>query len=74
MARLPYPDPATQSQDIRDRLERIGALNVTLMMSHSEGAMQAYSRLGTFLIRKGTLDPVLRNRDPAHRPALRIGL
>lgn len=60
MARLPYPDPATQSQEIRDRLVRIGELNVTRMMSHSEGAMQAYARLGTFLLRKGTLDPVLR--------------
>ena len=60
MARLPYPDPATQSQELRDRLERIGALNVTRMMSHSEGALQAYSRLGTFLLRKGKLDPVLR--------------
>lgn len=60
MARFPYPDPATQSQELRDRLDRIGALNVTRMMSHSEGAMQAYSRLGTFLLRKGTLDPVIR--------------
>ncbi len=60
MARLPYPDPAAQSQELRDRLERIGALNVTRMMSHSEGAMQAYSRLGTFLLRKGVLDPVIR--------------
>lgn len=60
MARLPYPDPAAQSPELHHRLERIGALNVTRMMSHSEGAMQAYSRLGTFLLRKGTLDPVLR--------------
>ena len=60
MTRLPYPDPAQQSDEIRDRLERLGSLNVTRMMSHSEGAMQAYSRLGTFLLRKGRLDPVLR--------------
>ena len=60
MARLPYPDPAQQSDEIRERLARLGSLNVTRMMSHSEGAMQAYSRLGTFLLRKGQLDPVLR--------------
>lgn len=60
MARLPYPDPATQPAELRDRLARLGSLNVTRMMSHSEGAMQAYARLGTFLLRKGVLDPVLR--------------
>jgi alkylhydroperoxidase family enzyme len=60
MARIPYPDPADQSEDARDRLRRMGSLNVTRMMSHSEGAMQAYGKLGTFLLRKGRLDPVLR--------------
>lgn len=60
MARLPYPDPAAQSDEVRDRLKKIGSLNVTRMMSHSEGAMQAYSRLGTYILRKGKLDPVLR--------------
>lgn len=60
MARIPYPDPTLQSAELQDRLQRLGSLNVTRMMSHSEGAMQAYSRLGTFLLRKGTLDPVLR--------------
>lgn len=60
MARLPYPDPATQPAELRERLVRLGSLNVTRMMSHSEGAMQAYSRLGTFLLRKSVLDPVLR--------------
>lgn len=60
MARLPYPDASSQSQELRERLKRIGSLNVTRMMSHSEGTMQAYSRLGTYLLRKGVLDPVLR--------------
>lgn len=60
MARIPYPDPATQSAEIRDRLQRIGSLNVTRMMSHAEGPMLAYSKLGTQLLLKGTLDPVLR--------------
>lgn len=60
MARIAYPDPATQSEETLDRLKRMGSLNVTRMMSHSDGAMQAYGRLGTFLLRKGRLDPVLR--------------
>lgn len=60
MARIPYPDPDQQSPEIRDRLARIGSLNVTRMMSHSEAVMPAYSRMGTALLLKGKLDPVLR--------------
>lgn len=60
MARIAYPDPARQSEDVRDRLRRMGSLNVTRMMSHAEGAMLAYSKLGTQLLLRGKLDPVLR--------------
>jgi AhpD family alkylhydroperoxidase len=60
MARIPYPDAATQSDEMRERLARLGSLNVTRMMSHSEGALRAYARMGTFLLGKGTLDPVVR--------------
>ncbi|MET0364017.1 MAG: carboxymuconolactone decarboxylase family protein [Sphingobium sp.] len=60
MARIPYPDPASQSPEVRDRLQRLGSLNVTRMMSHAEGVMTAYSKLGTQLLLRGTLDPVLR--------------
>lgn len=60
MARIPYPDPERQSPEIRERLVNIGSLNVTRMMSHNEPLMQAYSRLGTALLLKGVLDPVLR--------------
>lgn len=60
MARIPYPDPSTQSDELRDKLTRLGSLNVTRMISHSEGALSGYSRLGTFLLRKGRLDPILR--------------
>jgi len=60
MARIPYPDPATQSENLRDKLRRLGSLNVTRMISHSEGALSGYSRLGTFLLRRGKLDPIVR--------------
>lgn len=60
MARIAYPDPATQSEQVRDRLVAIGSLNVTRMMSHAEGAMLAYSKLGTQLLLRGKLDPILR--------------
>jgi len=60
MARIPYPDPATQSEELRDKLRRLGSLNVTRMISHSEGALSGYSKLGAFLLRRGKLDPVVR--------------
>ena len=53
MARISYPDPSGQSEEIRDRLRRMGSLNVTRMMSHAEGAMLAYSKLGTQLLLRG---------------------
>ena len=60
MATIPYPDATAQSPEVRDRLARIGSLNVTTMMSHAENVMLTYSRMGTALLLKGTLDPVLR--------------
>lgn len=60
MARIPYPDPASQTGEMRDRLARLGSLNVTRMMSHAEGVMTAYAKLGAQLLLRGTLDPVLR--------------
>ena len=60
MAHIPYPDPAQQSPEIVERLQRLGNLNVTRMMSHNEGLMQAYSRMGTQILVRGQLDPVLR--------------
>lgn len=60
MALFSYPDPESQSPEVRERLARMGSLNVTRMMSHSEPAMLAYSKMGTALLLKGALDPVLR--------------
>lgn len=60
MARIPFPDAATQSDELRDRLQRLGNLNVTRMMSHSPALMTVYSKMGSHLLLKGALDPVLR--------------
>ncbi|QKR98397.1 carboxymuconolactone decarboxylase family protein [Sphingomonas sp. CL5.1] len=60
MARIPFPDPARQDAETLDRLTRLGSLNVTRMMSHSPRLMNAYARLGSHLLLKGSLDPVLR--------------
>ncbi|MET0988623.1 MAG: carboxymuconolactone decarboxylase family protein, partial [Steroidobacteraceae bacterium] len=58
MARVSYP--SNLSPEITDLLSRRGALNVMRMMAHAPGVMTAYSQLGVTLLRKGKLDPVLR--------------
>jgi len=60
VARIAFPEPAAQPDELRDRLERLGNLNVTRMMSHSPALMIAYSKLGSHLLLKGALDPLLR--------------
>lgn len=60
MARVVYPDPETIPVETRDRLERRGSLNVNRMMAHAPVVMEAYSRMGVAILRKGKLDPVLR--------------
>lgn len=60
MSRVTYPDPKSQAPDTVDLLSRIGNLNVTRMMSHAPSVMKAYSKLGSQLLMRGKLDPVLR--------------
>jgi 4-carboxymuconolactone decarboxylase len=60
MAIIPYPDPVAQSDEVKARLQRLGGLNVTRMMSHNEPLMEAYARLGTTILLKGELDPLVR--------------
>lgn len=60
MARISYPDPASLEPEIADRLERMGSLNVNRMMAHAPTLMVAYSKLGAALLRKGALEPTLR--------------
>ncbi|WP_109807504.1 carboxymuconolactone decarboxylase family protein [Sphingosinithalassobacter portus] len=62
MARIPFPAPEDQSEEIRQTLAKYGGLNVTRMMSHQPGLMQAYAKMGVQILRYGTLDPVLRER------------
>lgn len=54
------PDPATPSEDVRDLLQRMGSPNVTRMISHAEGPMKAYARLGTTLLMRGKPDSMFR--------------
>lgn len=60
MARIAFPDAAAQPAELRDHLQRLGNLNVTRMMSHAPALMAVYAKLGSHLLLKGALDPVLR--------------
>lgn len=60
MARIPYPAEDSLDPEIADRLARMGSLNVNRMMAHAPTLMVAYSKLGAALLRKGTLEPTVR--------------
>lgn len=60
MARISYPDPKSQDDSLRELLTRLGSLNITRMISHSEDLLKAYSKLGLHLLRNGRLDAVIR--------------
>ena len=60
MARIPYPTDDSLDPEIADRLKRMGSLNVNRMMCHNPTIMVAYSKLGAALLRKGMLEPTLR--------------
>jgi alkylhydroperoxidase family enzyme len=60
VARIAYPDAQTLSPETRDRLANTGSLNVARMMAHRESLMTAWSRMGVEILRRGALDPILR--------------
>ena len=60
MARIPYPDPATISPDAKEALGKLGPLNNFRMMAGGGGLLPAFTRMGTYLLFKTKLDPVLR--------------
>ncbi len=60
MANTAYPSPDSLSAETSDILVRLGSLNVTRMMAHSTSVLDGYSRFGLKLLRKGRLDPMIR--------------
>lgn len=60
MALIPFPAPEILADDVTASLDKYGSLNVTRMMAHQPALMQAYGRMGVELLRRGRLDPVLR--------------
>lgn len=60
MARVPYPDPKTLSADTQTVLGKMPPLNIFRMMAGGEGLLQAFTRMGNYLLFKSKLNPVLR--------------
>lgn len=60
MARLPYVDPATASDGVREALEAAPPLNVFRMVAHAETAFRPWLRFGGALLQSALLDARLR--------------
>jgi alkylhydroperoxidase family enzyme len=61
MARLPYVDPASASEEVRSILERLPlTLNVFRMMAHAETAFRPLVGLGTTILGRLELSAKLR--------------
>lgn len=60
MPRIPYPDPATIAPEAKEALGKLGPLNIFRMMAGGGGLLPAFTRMGTYLLFKTKLDPVLR--------------
>jgi 4-carboxymuconolactone decarboxylase len=60
MPRIPYPDPATLAPEAKEALGKLGPLNIFRMMAGGGGLLPAFTRMGTYLLFKTKLDPILR--------------
>jgi len=60
MARLPYVDPASAPDDVREALAAIAPLNVFRMVAHAETAFRPWLRFGGALLGAAELDATLR--------------
>lgn len=60
MARIAYPEPATLTPEAKEAMEKLGPLNIFRMMAGGGGLLSAFTRMGTYLLFKTKLDPILR--------------
>ena len=60
MARLPYFDLTQASPAIRDLLKDRPPLNIYRMVAHGGAAAEGFLTLGTAILRRSSLSPVLR--------------
>ena len=61
MARIPYVDPASAPEAVKETLERLPVrLNIFKMMAHAETNFRPLVRLGTSILTEQQLSPTLR--------------
>lgn len=61
MARIPYPDPATLTEELRDYLTRGNNMNILRMLSNASPAVfEGFNRLSQGLMIRSPLDAQLR--------------
>ncbi|MBM3567124.1 MAG: carboxymuconolactone decarboxylase family protein [Alphaproteobacteria bacterium] len=60
MARIPYADPARIHPKARAVLESLPPGNIFRIIAHAETVLDPFNRMGGALLRRGTLDPRLR--------------
>jgi len=60
MARIPYPDPEKLSEEARTVLSKLAPMNIFRMLGHAETTLRNFTRLGTSILYKLSLDPLLR--------------
>lgn len=74
MARIPYPDIAKSSPDVKEMLARLPAqANIFNMMAHAETCLKPVMKLGGTLLGKLELDPKLRELCLLHAVRLEGG-
>jgi alkylhydroperoxidase family enzyme len=74
MARIPYPDLAKASPEVRDMLGRLpSTINVFHMLAHAETCLKPVMKLGGTLLGKLQLDPKLRELCLLHAVKLEGG-
>jgi 4-carboxymuconolactone decarboxylase len=60
VARVPYPDPASAPEPVREALEALPPLNIFRMLAHAETALRPFLRFGGAILGRLELDPKLR--------------
>jgi 4-carboxymuconolactone decarboxylase len=60
VARLPYPDPDSSPQPVREALAALPPLNIFRMLSHAQTAFRPFLRFGGAILGQLELDPKLR--------------
>jgi alkylhydroperoxidase family enzyme len=60
VARLPYPDPESAPEPVREALAGLPPLNIFRMLSHAETAFRPFLRFGGSILGRLELDPKLR--------------